>query len=113
MTAFGFFVLNSSISDAPQARFFLLPPEAENFEFFATFWSDFAVKNEHFLKVLQGKSVKIFACGAQKAPPLVLQLVIRIPPPCFQMVRNKGGVFLLTRVFLSGIPLIYDGTEFI
>ena len=50
-------------------RDFFLPPEAENFEFFATFWSDFAVKNEHFLKVLQEKSVKIFACGAKIDPP--------------------------------------------
>ena len=38
----------------------LLPPEAENFELFASFWDDFAVKNEHFLKLLQGKSRKIF-----------------------------------------------------
>ena len=37
----------------------LLPPEAENFELFASFWSDFTVKNEHFLRVLQGKSTKI------------------------------------------------------
>ena len=90
-----YYVLNSSISDAPQARFFLLPPEAENFEFFATFWSDFAVKNEHFLKVLQEKSVKIFACGAQKAP-LVLQLVNKnTPPPLLKNGPKQGGGILV------------------
>ena len=90
MTAFGFFVLNSSISDAPQARFFLLPPEAENFEFFATFWSDFAVKNEHFLKVLQGKSV----CGAQKAPP-GFAISYKNTPPLFPNGPKQGGGILI------------------
>ena len=89
-----YYVLNSSISDAPQARFFLLPPEAENFEFFATFWSDFAVKNEHFLKVLQEKSVKIFACGAKIDPP-VLQLVVKNTPPLFPNGPKQGGGILV------------------
>ena len=76
-------------------RDFFLPPEAENFEFFATFWSDFAVKNEHFLKVLQEKSVKIFACGAQKAP-LVLQLVNKNTPLVSKWSETRGrGGFLV------------------
>ena len=91
----------------PKHRFFLLPPEAENFEFFATFWSDFAVKNEHFLKVLQEKSVKIFACGAQKAPPC-FTISYKNTPLVKKWSETRGGVFLLTRVFLAGIPLIYN-----
>ena len=66
--------------------FFFYRRRRKIFEFFATFWSDFAVKNEHFLKVLQEKSVKIFACGAKIDPP-VLQLVIKnTPPPLFPNV---------------------------
>ena len=39
----------------------LLPPKAEFFfELFASFWDDLTVKNEHFLRVLQAISIKIF-----------------------------------------------------
>ena len=49
----------------------LLPPEAENFELFASFWSDFTVQNQHFLKGFASSKKKSSKCIRRKPPPLV------------------------------------------
>ena len=60
----------------------LLPPEAENFELFALFWSDFTVQNQHFLKG--------FASSKKKVPN-----VLEESPPLLISVTEQGGGFLI------------------
>ena len=60
----------------------LLPPEAENFELFALFWSDFTVQNQHFLKGF-ASSKKKFEMYYKKAHPLL-----------FSVTEQGGGVLI-------------------